>query len=213
LILLALTGLAGAAAELRGRVVGVHDGDTLTLLDAGNRQIKIRLNQIDAPELGQDFGRASKQSLADLVFGKEVRVVVADTDKYSRTVGTVWNGTRDVNLAQIQSGMAWAYRKYLRDPAYLDAETAAKNARKGLWSQPAALPPWEYRHPERRAGGILPPPPPPAGQRSAKPAGYGTKRFCREMATCTEARFYLETCGVRGLDGNGDGQPCESLCR
>ena len=57
--------------QIEGRIVGVHDGDTITLLDADNRQHKIRLDGIDAPELGQPFGRASKQHLAELLANRE----------------------------------------------------------------------------------------------------------------------------------------------
>jgi len=94
-----------AQADLSGRVVSVADGDTITVLDGGNRQIKIRLHQIDAPEKKQDFGQASKQSLSDLVYGKEVRIEVADTDKYGRTVGKVWIGGTDANLEQVKRGI------------------------------------------------------------------------------------------------------------
>jgi endonuclease YncB( thermonuclease family) len=219
--LLVAWGLAGTvfgSTNIVGRVVGAHDGDTVTVLDAGNQQIKIRLNQIDAPELSQDFGRSSKQSLSDLVFGKQVRIEVADTDRYGRTVGTIWIGGTDVNLEQVKRGQAWAYRKYLKDPAYLDAEEAAKRARLGLWSLPNPIPPWEYRHPERRGGGeamgrLSPALPSAAAPRSGSSAGCGTKRLCKDMTSCEEARFFLETCGVTALDRDGDGVACESLCR
>ena len=65
---------AGAAEMFEGRVVGVHDGDTITLLLAGNQQLKIRLAQIDAPESSQAFGQRSKQSLSELVFNKTIRL-------------------------------------------------------------------------------------------------------------------------------------------
>lgn len=211
-----LAGTALGAPDITGRVVGVHDGDTVTVLDAGNRQFKIRLNQIDAPELRQDFGQASKQSLSDQVFGKQVRIEVTDTDKYGRTVGTVWIGGTDANLEQVKRGMAWAYRKYLKDPAYITAEEAAKRARLGLWSRPDAIPPWEFRHGSKTAAT-----PAPAGNSSrqalASPASghatCGTKRFCKEMTSCEEARFFLKTCGIQTLDRDGDGVACESLCK
>lgn len=212
-----LMSLPSPAAALVGRVVGVHDGDTLTLLSPSHAEIKIRLDQIDAPELGQDFGQSSKQALAGLVFGKDVRVEVLDTDKYGRTVGTVWLEQTDVNLAQIKAGMAWAYRKYLKDPDYLDAETKAKNERRGLWSQSNAIPPWEFRHPERRSisgqMGLKSRAPKPLTSATTDSSKCGSKRFCREMRDCAEARFFLERCGLTSLDGNNDGIPCENLCR
>jgi len=86
---------------ITGRVVGVSDGDTITVLDAGQRQHKIRLDGIDAPESSQDFGKRAKQSLSDLVFGKSVTVIGNKTDRYGRTVGKVLCDGRDVNLEQI----------------------------------------------------------------------------------------------------------------
>ena len=217
-LLLTLASLPALAENLTGRVVGVHDGDTLTLLEPGNRQRKVRLNQIDAPELKQDFGQAAKQALAGLVFGQEVRIEVVDTDKYGRTVGTVWIGGTDANLEQVRRGYAWAYRKYLKNPAYLDAEASAKGSRLGLWSRPDAVPPWEFRHPERAGeSASLPAPIARPAQRAATAgSGAGTcgsKRFCKEMRDCAEARYFLQTCGVKELDRDGDGMPCENLCK
>lgn len=197
-------------ADITGRVVGVADGDTLTVLDAGHGLTKIRLHQIDAPEKKQDFGQRSKQSLSDLVYGKQVSIEVADTDKYGRTVGKVWVNGKDANLEQVRRGMAWVYTKYANDPAYFAAERTAKAGRLGLWSQPNPTPPWEYRHPNRATEPTRVRPPALA----TKQAGHcGNKRYCTQMRDCAEARFYLNECGVKTLDGDGDGRPCESLCR
>ena len=207
-LLLALWMGAPLAGDLRGRVVGVADGDTLTVLDASQGFSKIRLHQIDAPEKQQDFGQRAKQSLSELVYGKQVRVEVADTDKYGRTVGKVWIGGLAANLEQVKRGMAWVYEKYATEPAYFAAERTARNGRVGLWSQPNPTPPWVYRHPERAPTAAKPP------AHSAKASRRcGEKRFCKEMTDCSEARFFLTECGVRQLDGDGDGRPCESLCR
>lgn len=209
--LLCLVVSAFAQGEtLTGKVVGVADGDTLTILDASNRQTKIRLHQIDAPEKKQDFGQRSKQSLSDLVYGKQVRVEVATTDRYGRTVGKVWIGGTDANLEQVKRGMAWVYEKYAKEPAYFAAERTAKMNRTGLWDQPNPTPPWVFRHPER-AGITRTAKPPALSTKASKRCGE--KRFCKEMVDCTEARYFLTECGVKGLDGDGDGKPCESLCR
>ncbi|MGY6217351.1 thermonuclease family protein [Methylolobus aquaticus] len=143
-LLWAQTGVATDWIE--GKVVGVADGDTLTVLDAGKRQHKIRLHQIDAPEKKQDYGMRSKQSLSDLAFGKTVRVEVVDIDRYRREVGKIWVGPLDANLEQVKRGMAWVYRKYAREQSYYAAEEAARKARIGLWAQPNPIPPWEFRH-------------------------------------------------------------------
>ena len=96
-----------AAEIIEGRVVGVHDGDTVTLLITGNQQLKIRLAQIDAPELDQAFGQKSKQSLSDLVFNKTIKVEKETVDKYARTVGTLLVDGVDANREQVKRGMAW----------------------------------------------------------------------------------------------------------
>jgi len=197
-------------ADLSGRVVAVADGDTITVLDASNRQIKIRLHQIDAPEKKQDFGQASKQSLSTLVFGKQVKIEVADTDKYGRTVGKIWIGGMDANLEQVKRGMAWVYEKYANDPAYFAAERTAKMNRVGLWDQPNPTPPWVFRHPDRAGSTSTVKPPALSGKPSKR---CGEKRFCKEMSSCEEARYFLNECGVKGLDGDGDGRPCESVCQ
>lgn len=138
-----------AAERIEGKVVGVADGDTITVLDGDKRQHKIRLHQIDAPEKKQDLGMRSKQSLSDLVYGKAVDIEVVDIDRYGREVGKVWVGALDANLEQVKRGMAWVYRKYAREQSYYMAEDAARKAKTGLWDQPNPIPPWESRHSSR----------------------------------------------------------------
>ena len=137
-----------------------------------------------------------------------VRVEVFDTDKYGRTVGKVWVNGQDANLEQIKRGMAWVYEKYANEPAYFAAEGAAKSGRIGLWNQPNPTPPWVFRHPER-AVTSTPAKPPATALKSA--GRCGEKRFCKEMSDCAEARYFLNVCGVKQLDGDGDGRPCATL--
>ena len=123
------------AAELRGRVVAVSDGDTVTVLDAERHQHKVRLAGIDAPEKAQAFGQASKISLSDQIFGREVAVTWDKRDRYGRIIGKISVDHRDVCLEQIRRGMAWHYKQYARDQApddrvtYAEAEVAARAAR------------------------------------------------------------------------------------
>lgn len=146
----ALTGMI-CATPVVGRVVGVADGDTLTVLDALKHQHKIRLSGIDAPEGGQAFGQRSKQSLSDCAFGKQVVVDGDMLDRYGRTVGKVTVGSVDCNLRQLEFGMAWHFKKYANErPAaesktYATAEDAARAAKRGLWVDTNAMPPWEWR--------------------------------------------------------------------
>lgn len=217
---LCLTVTASAAAEsLTGRVVGVLDGDTITLLSAGNRQTRVRLAQIDAPEKRQDYGQASKRALSDWVYGEQVTVEIADTDRYGRKVGKVLLGGTDVNLEQVRAGMAWVYRQYAHDPAYYRAEDEARTARRGLWSQSNPVPPWEFRHKTRGPSfwddffASSEPTATPVPSPSAAAPTRGSKRTCKEMTSCDEARYYPTRCGVKSLDRDGDGVPCEALCK
>ena len=149
---------------LSGKVVGVADGDTVTILDADREQHKIRLQGIDAPEKAQPFGQRSKENLSRLVFNKDVRVEWAKRDKYQRIVGKVWVQpascptcpmTLDVGHAQITVGLAWWYRKYANEQlpadraAYEFSEEEAKAKRAGLWVDSRPIPPWDWRKGER----------------------------------------------------------------
>lgn len=136
---------ASTSLALDGTVVGVHDGDTITVLDNENTQHKIRLAEIDAPELKQAWGMASKKTLSDFVFKKTVRVSVESTDRYGREVGTVFVGSENINYAQLKVGSAWAYQKYLHSKTPIELEKKAKDAKLGLWSLNEAIPPWEFR--------------------------------------------------------------------
>lgn len=140
------------AETVSGRVVSVADGDTITVLDSDRVQHKIRLAGIDAPERKQAFGNRSKESLSDLVFGKTVNVETGKRDRYGRLVGKVLVNTQDVNLVQVERGMAWFYRQYQREQSpndrklYEAAEDAAKAGKRGLWRDVDPVPPWEFRH-------------------------------------------------------------------
>jgi len=127
------------------RVVGVHDGDTLTALTAGNVHLKVRLVEIDAPELKQPFGQQSKQALAALVFGKGVEIRATGKDRYGRTLARVFVAGIDVNLAMVKAGMAWRFDKYSKDGAFQTAQEEARRARRGLWADAAPVAPWEWR--------------------------------------------------------------------
>ena len=141
-----LWGGSAWAQVVSGKVVGVSDGDTITLLTSGNRSVKVRLDGIDAPESRQDFGQRSKQMASDLMFGKQVSVEVRDRDRYGRTVGVVSVGGVDVNRAMVSAGMAWWYRQYAPGNRALElAESDARAAKRGLWSSPSPVPPWEFR--------------------------------------------------------------------
>ena len=145
--MLLLAAQVHAADVLEGHVVAIADGDTFTLLTADKQQVKIRLAEIDAPESGQPYGNKSKQTLSNLIFGKDVRVAVQTTDRYGRTVGRPYVSDLDVCAEMVRMGAAWAYREYLRDRSLLTLESEAKAAKRGLWglSEAQNMPPWEWR--------------------------------------------------------------------
>lgn len=132
------------AQQLFGKVVGISDGDTLTVL-VDKQQMKVRLAEIDAPEKAQPFGQKSRQSLSSLCFQKRATVDVQDTDRYDRSIAKVTCDGVDANVEQVRSGMAWVYRRYSEDAALIDLETEAQQAGRGLWLDPSPVPPWEWR--------------------------------------------------------------------
>ena len=139
------------ADQIRGFVVGISDGDTLTVLDHNRQQHKIRLKGIDAPESHQPFGQKSKTSLAALVFNKEILAECGKQDKYRREICTIIVDGRDANLEQVKAGMAWHYKQYSKEQSPQDrenyeiAEFNAKIRRLGLWADTNPMPPWEWR--------------------------------------------------------------------
>lgn len=140
------------AATLHGKVVGVSDGDTITVLGEKKSAYRVRLAGIDAPEKSQPFGDRSKHRLSDLVFGKAVDVDWHKTDKYGRLVGKVIVDGRDANLSQVQNGLAWHYKAYESEQsvsernAYSQAEADVRSRRVGLWQDSNPMAPWDFRH-------------------------------------------------------------------
>jgi endonuclease YncB( thermonuclease family) len=136
---------AGSArADFTGRVVGVADGDTLTVLD-GSRQVRVRLWGIDAPERGQPWSRRSRETLAARAMHRDALVATRGTDGYGRTLARVAVDGADLGEAQLRDGLAWVYRRYTKDRAMIAIEDEARAARRGLWSQNDPEPPWIYR--------------------------------------------------------------------
>jgi endonuclease YncB( thermonuclease family) len=134
-----------------GKVVGVSDGDTITVLKAGNVQDKIRLDGIDAPEKSQPYGKKAKQMLSRFVFGENVKVVVINKDGYGRTVADLYVGEINVNYALVESGYAWHYKKYSSSSSLASAEKNAKAKKIGLWKDAHPIAPWDYRVDKKHA--------------------------------------------------------------
>jgi micrococcal nuclease len=158
LLLFLVTGFAVRADTFAGRVVRVLDGDTVEVLDADNSLHRVRLAGIDAPEKAQPFGNRAKQNILDLVGGQAVEVEWSKLDRYGRTVGKLICAGQDANLAMVSAGLAWWYRQYASEqsPAdrglYETAETKARGEHRGLWTDPAPVPPWNWRHQQEASG-------------------------------------------------------------
>jgi endonuclease YncB( thermonuclease family) len=149
-----------AIADITGRVVAVTDGDAIKVLDDANAEHKVRLTGIDAPERGQPFGTSSRDNLAKMVAGKQVRVESSKSDQYGRVLGKVWvqpadcptcGKTLDANHAQLLAGMAWWYRYYAKEQSaedrgrYESAENEARARGWGLWAVPNPINPYDWR--------------------------------------------------------------------
>jgi micrococcal nuclease len=135
------------AASLYGKVVGISDGYTITILTKNKQSIKVRLVEIDAPEKDQPWGQKSKQALSDLIYSLNVTVDSAGNDRYGRTLGTVFLSNININKHMVENGNAWAYTQYVRDSSYFELQKNAKSKQLGLWSlsQDQIVAPWEWR--------------------------------------------------------------------
>ena len=149
-----------AQADFPARVVGITDGDTIKVLDKTNTQHKIRLAGIDAPERKQPWGNRSRQGLAEILAGRDVTIEDRKTDRWGRIIAVVWvtppdcpscPRTLDAAMSQLSRGLAWHFKRYAHEQpgdegeryAFAEEEARAKGA--GLWSDPAPVPPWEWR--------------------------------------------------------------------
>lgn len=140
---------SAAAADFYAKVMNVHDGDTLTVL-LDHHQVRIRLVEIDAPELAQAFGRRSRDSLAGMCAGVSARVADHGHDRYGRTLARVTCGELDASAEQVRRGMAWVFVRYAPkgSPLY-QVQTQARLERRGLWSDAHPMAPWEWRRDQR----------------------------------------------------------------
>ena len=148
--MLAVAAVAAEPATLTGKVVSVHDGDTLRVLDAAGTQHRVRLQGIDAPETKQAFGTKARNRLADLTLGKAVTVRVHGRDRYGRTLGTVEAAGQDANRQMVADGMAGHYVEYSKDAGLARAERDARAAHSGLWADKAPVAPWQWRAGEKQ---------------------------------------------------------------
>lgn len=143
IVALALVCATSARADFSGRVVHVHDGDTISVI-VGRQALRVRLAGIDSPERYQPHGTLARRALAELVSGRDVRVMTFGHDRFGRVLGRVYLNNVDINAEQVRSGWAWVFRRN-GDARLLALEAEAKAARRGLWQDARAVPPWEWR--------------------------------------------------------------------
>jgi micrococcal nuclease len=204
LVFLCLFSGQAYATSFTGKLVKVLDGDTVEVLHDGKAE-RIRLAQIDCPEKNQPFGQAAKEYVLDVAAHKIVTIEVDTVDRYGRTVGEVFlPDMTNLNKQIVGMGYAWQYKRYSKDPEYGELEAAARAASLGLWQDKNPIPPWEWRKGQHQVSRV---------QVIGKDFTCGSKRYCKEMTSCPEAKFYLNECGLESLDGNRDGVPCVAICR
>lgn len=210
--------LTAHAEHFEAKVIAVMDGDTV-FVQSGPFKAKLRLANIDAPEKEQPYGKQSSESLQALIGGKVIQVESQAVDQFGRTIALVSLGGLSINEEQVKRGMAWSYSRSRAAKTYNSLQREAQVARRGLWQQanPQLPSQWRKAHPfEAKNNGH------PNTQKSAPiqtedaskfgALACGKKYYCKQMVTCDEAHFYLTVCGLKRLDTNHDGVPCEQLC-
>lgn len=199
-------------STLEGKVIGVTDGDTLTLL-VDSEEVKVRLEGIDAPESTQAFGNKAKEHLKSLVISKDAKLKRTGKDKYGRMLGYLYIGGKEINLQMVEDGFAWHFKEYNDQQRFADAEQQARDDKKGLWADSKPMPPWEFRDRKKYAGNAK-----PSGEvkkpatanplQDAIPSGesywLNTSTGVRHNATC---KHYKNTKSGRSCT-KSDGKPC-----
>lgn len=136
-----------AKEQVIGPVTSIADGDTISILSPGQKQIKIRFAGIDCPERGQPWGRNATEALKALLAGEPVSVDIIDTDRYGRSIGRVYAKGIELNRKLVETGNCWVYPQYAEDRKLFDLQNEAQAAKRGLWQLPEneRIPPWEWR--------------------------------------------------------------------
>jgi len=198
-----------------GRVVEVHDGDTLTVF-RGSEAVRVRLYGVDCPEKAQEGGPEATAFVEGLALGRDVSVGPVTRDRYGRTVALVEVGGRLLNQELVASGHAWVYRRYCKDfdlcRRLVKLEEEARDRTTGLWAGVDPVPPWEYRHGRKFASASI----------ASAPSMRGSCRCdvdldCGDFSSWQEAQRCFEEClritgrDVHRLDRDGNGRACEGL--
>ena len=192
------------------KVVGIKDGDTIELLRNGKTET-VRLFGVDTPEKTQAYGQRARQFTSDLAFGKNVRLIVNNTDRYGRTVGTIiLPDGRSLNEELVRNGYAWHYKAYSNDLKLANLESDARRYKRGLWQDANPVAPWDYRK-NKRSGGTADetPAPLPAGAakrtvyicNSTSSGVYHLTRDCHVLKRCKQEMLAVtEEAAIRVYD-------------
>ena len=144
--LLSILTTTAQAEPLAGRIVGVHDGDTLRVNHEG-KSLRVRLYGVDCPELKQPGGIEARALARRLAFGRVLLIESKGRDRYGRTIGRVFLlSGNTLSRELVKAGRCWWYKRYAPDDQYLkELEAEAKADKRGLWANPDPVPPWEWR--------------------------------------------------------------------
>lgn len=146
LLILLISFIPCISQTLTGKVVGIMDGDTFKLLTQDSILIKVRLANIDCPEKKQPFSQRAKEFTSQAIFGKTVCIDVLKKDRYRRSIANVfYNDSLNLSSQLLKNGLAWHYLKYSKDTELQKMEDKARKNKIGLWQDPQAIPPWEWR--------------------------------------------------------------------
>jgi len=143
-VMLAIPTVAAAQRSFHATVTWIDDGDTVWISEDGHR-LRVRLSGVDCPELAQPFGAEARRATLTALLQRDVTVDVRDVDAYGRLVARIHNGGRDMSEDLLRDGLAWYYSRFVTDPVLASAESEARRAHRGLWSQPNPVPPWVFR--------------------------------------------------------------------
>jgi len=148
--LLILFSLLTITESFNAKVIGVYSGDSIVVTMSDGKQLKVRMEGIDCPELDQPYGDSAKMATVSLCFKKNVRIDKVGLDTYGRTLGFVYVGDISLNKELIRLGLAWHYKQYSDDPELAKLEDEARLNKVGLWRQSNPQAPWDFRHDKKK---------------------------------------------------------------
>ena len=132
-------------STISGKVVGITDGDTFKLLTLDSTLLKIRVANIDCPERKQPFSAKAKTFTSQAIFGKTVKLIVFNKDRYGRYIANVLYDGKNLSEELLRYGFAWHYIKYSNDSSLQEIEDLARKQKVGLWAEKYSIPPWDWR--------------------------------------------------------------------